>query len=204
MWSYHESSMEIYNISSTINLRKIYGCLARSSEEDIRILIRYIELCISSPDIPEEAKPTRWLRWIFGSNISNEHIVAPEHLLALLYLKLGDYEKSYRMMDTFFKRYNLKREDLEHLFAFRDVLFLLSKRYEVDDIEKILSNYYHKNSISMAMTMLSVPDINLIWVQAPGSSDYNYYKDRLSIFEKIRKKVEASSIDQYKLRECFY
>jgi ribosomal protein S12 methylthiotransferase accessory factor len=199
-----ESFKEIYSVSSTINPRRIYSNLACSSEEDIRSLIRYIELIISSPEIPEDEKPIRWLSMIFESKISAECIMAPEHMLALLYFKLGDYAESCKKMDDLFKKYNLDRREFNHLFAFRDALFLMSKMYEIYKIENILSNYYHKTSVLTVMTMLSIPDINFVGIKVPKPSDYSRYDDCISIFEKMRNKVEASSIDQYKLKEYFY
>ena len=204
MWGNHESFKEIYNISSTTNLRNIYSNLAGSSEQDLQKLIKYIEAFISSPEILEEDKNLKWLRAIFRSKISKEYVVAPEYLLALLYLKLGNYEESYRKMDALFKRYDLKREDQKYLFAFRDALFLLSKKYRTEDIEKILSNYYNKDYVATAMCMLIIADIKLMAIKVPKPSDYVYYEGACSIFEKISKKVEASSIDQYGLRDYFY
>ena len=191
-------------LCKTTKLRKIYDNLAISTVPEISELITFIESFLACPEIPEEEKPYGWIESIFNSMIPEEYLIPPEYLLALLYLKVGNYEESYKKMDAFFNRYEVKRESQEHLFAFRDALFLLSKKYKPDEIENLLLKYYHRSCVSMAMTMLTVRDLMLIKIKSPKTSDYKHFNVCKSIFEKMRQKVENSSIDQRAIRDYFW
>ncbi len=191
-------------LCKTTELRKIYDNLAISTVPEISELITFIESFLACPEIPEEEKPYGWIESIFNSMIPEEYLIPPEYLLALLYHKVGNYEESYKKMDAFFNRYEVKRESQEHLFAFRDALFLLSKKYKPDEIENLLLKYYHRSCVSMAMTMLTVRDLMLIKIKSPKTSDYKHFNVCKSIFEKMRQKVENSSIDQRAIRDYFW
>jgi len=195
---------KIYELSRTTDLRAIYGNLMNSSVPEVVDLITFIESFLSFPEILEDEKPIKWLRTIFHSKISKEYAIAPEYLLALLYHKVENYEESYKKMDAFFNRYGVKREEQKYLFAFRDALFLLSKKYKPEEIENLLSHYYHKNCVSTVMTMLTIKDIMLMTIKSPKPSDYKHYDACKSVFEKMRQKVKDNSINQYAIRDYFW
>jgi len=190
----------------TTELQKIYDNLAISPVPEISELITFIESFLACPEIPDEEKPYGWIESIFNSKVPEEYLIPPEYLLALLYHKVGNYEESYKKMDAFFIQYGVKREaqEQEHLFAFRDALFLLSKKYKPDEIENLLLKYYHKSCVSMAMTMLTVKDLMLMKIKSPKISDYKHFNVCKSIFEKMRQKVKDSSINQYAIRDYFW
>ena len=188
----------------TTDLRKIYSDLANSSVPEILKLINFIDSFLSCPEIPEEEKTYGWIESIFHSEVPEEYLIPPEYLLALLYHKVENYEESYKKMDAFFHRYGVKRESQKYLFAFRDALFLLSKKYKPEEIETLLLNYYYKNCVSTVMTMLTIKNIMLMTIKSPKPADYKYYDACKTILEKIRQKAKDSSINQYAIRDYFW
>jgi ribosomal protein S12 methylthiotransferase accessory factor len=195
---------KIYELSRTTDLRAIYDNLMNSSVPELLDMITFIDSFLVFPEILEDDKPIKWLQTIFHSKISKEYVIAPEYLLALLYHKVENYEESYKKMDDFFNRYGVKRESQKYLFAFRDALFLLSKKYKPEEIETLLSNYYHKNCVSTVMTMLTIKNMMLMTIKSPKPADYKYYDACKTIFDKIRQKVKDSSINQYAIRDYFW
>ena len=166
-------------------------------------LLAFIELFLSSPEIPEDEKPHGWLESIFHSKIPEEFLIPPEYLLALLYHKVGNYNAGYKKMDDLFNRCRFEREEKKYLFAFRDALFLLSKKYKAEEIENRLSNYYHQNCVSAVMAMLTVKDLILMTIKSPKPVDYEYYQKSKSIFDKLKQEVKNNSINQYEIRDYF-
>ena len=203
-WKNTDSFKKIYALNRTTDLRAIYSNLMNSSVPEVLDLVTFIESFLSFPEILEDEKPIKWLRTIFHSKISKEYAIAPEYLLALLYHKVGNYEESYKKMDAFLNRYGVKREGQKYLFAFRDALFLLSKNYKPDEIENLLSDYYHKNCVSTVMTMLTIKDLMLMKIKSPKPSDYKHYDACKSIFEKMQQKVKDNSINQHAIRDYFW
>ena len=203
-WKNSGISGKKFALRRTTELHKIYGNLANSSVPEIMDLLTFIELFLSSPEIPEDEKPRGWIESIFHSKIPEENMVPPEYLLALLYHKVGNYEAGYKKMDDLFNRCGFEREEKKYLFAFRDALFLLSKKYKADEIENRLSNYYHQNCVSAVMAMLTFKDLILMTIKSPKLSDYKYYQKSKSIFDKLKQEVKNNSINQYAIREFFW
>jgi len=197
---------KMYELRRTIKpeLHQIYSNLANSSIPEVLNLLTFVEYYLSCPEISKDEKPHGWIESIFHSKIPEEFIIPPEYLLALLYHKVGNYKASYKKMDDLFNRYGFERERQKHLFAFRDALFLLSRKCNADEIENLLSNYYHKECVSTMLSMLTDKDIILKTIKIPKPSDYKYHLECESIFEKIRQKVKDSSIDQYTTRDYFW
>ncbi len=203
-WKNSGISGKIYALRRTTELQKIYGNLANSSVPEIMDLLTFIESFLSSPVIPEDEKTHGWLESIFHSKIPEENMIPPEYLLALLYHKVGNYKAGYKKMDALFNRCGFEREEKKYLFAFRDALFLLSKKYKAEEIENLLSNYYHQNCVSTVMFMLTIKNIMLMRIKSPKTSDYKYYDACKTILEKIGQKVKDSSINQYAIRDYFW
>ncbi len=205
-WKNTDIFKKMYELRRTITpkLHQIYSNLANSSVHEVLDLLTFVEYYLSCPEISKDDKPHGWIESIFHSKIPEEYIIPPEYLLALLYHKVGNYEASYKKMDGLFNRYGFEREGQKHLFAFRDALFLLSKKYKADEIENLLSNYYQNNCVSTVMSMLTNKDIILKTINIPKPSDYKYHQDCTSIFEKIRQKAKDSTINQYRTRDYFW
>lgn len=195
---------KIYELQRTTDLHKIYDNLTNSQVPEILNLITFIELFLSCPVIPEDEKTYGWLESIFHSKIPEEFLIPPEYLLALLYHKVGNYKAGYKKMDDLFNRCGFEREEKKNLFAFREALFLLSKKYKADEIENLLSNYYHQNCVSTVMAMLTVKDLIFMTIKSPKLSDFKYYQKSKSIFEKLKQEVKNNSINQYRIRDYFW
>jgi ribosomal protein S12 methylthiotransferase accessory factor len=189
---------------SQTNLVMLLAKIKSCNDEEITDLINYFKLALNNPKYGNEELENNWIEELLGVPVRRDHLISLEYLLAMLYVKVGDYEAAYSVFLKFFNRNCGNPEGKNKLTVIKEYLYWKKQGYGDAEVQNILLRYRDENTVRLIGEALSNRQSILADFQIMDSVDNESYRTVCRVFDRIKPKVRESKINQSDLRKYFW